>query len=112
MRVGAARESVNQTGRYLGAGLVYTGLLPGRDADQLGLAVAVAFNGDTFKRARRSEGLPVDGSETAIELSYRMQLNDWLRLQPDMQYIIDTGALGELKNALVLGVRFEVALHN
>lgn len=112
MRVGAARESVNQTGRYLGAGLVYTGLLPGRDADQLGLAVAVAFNGDTFKRARRSEGLPVDGSETAIELSYRMQLNDWLRLQPDIQYIIDTGALGELKNALVLGVRFEVALHN
>lgn len=109
LRVGAARESVNQTGRYLGAGLVYTGPLPGRDADQLGLAVAVAFNGDRFKRTRRSEGLPVDRAEINLELSYRMPVTDWLTVQPDVQYIIDPGALGDLDNALVLGLRFELA---
>lgn len=109
LRVGAARESVNQTGRYLGAGLVYTGLLRGRDADQLGFAVAAAFNGDSFKRARRIDGLPVDRAEVNLELSYRMPITDWLTLQPDLQYIIDPGALGELKNALVLGLRFEIA---
>lgn len=108
LRAGTARESVNQTGRYLGAGLVYTGLLPGRDADQLGLAVAAAFNGDTFKRARRAAGLPVDRAEVNLELSYRMPITDWLTLQPDLQYIIDPGAQGELKNALVLGLRFEI----
>lgn len=107
--MGAARESVNQTGRYLGAGLVYTGLLPGRDADQLGLAVALAFNGDNFKRTRRNEGLPVDRAEVNLELSYRVPITDWLTVQPDVQYIIDPGALGELNNALVLGLRFEVA---
>jgi carbohydrate-selective porin OprB len=37
-----------------------------------------------------------------------MPITDWLTLQPDLQYIIDTGALGELKNALVLGLRFEI----
>lgn len=108
VRVGAARESVNQIGRYVGAGLVYTGLLPGRDGDQLGLAVATAFNGGAFKRARRAEGLSVDRAEINLELSYRMPVTDWLTLQPDIQYIIDPGAQGELKNALVVGLRFEI----
>jgi len=108
VRVGAARESVNQTGRYLGVGLVYTGLLAGRDADQLGLALASAFNGKDFKRARRAAGLPVDTGEFNLELSYRMPLTEWLTLQPDLQYVINTGALGELKNALVAGLRFEI----
>lgn len=107
LRIGAARESVNQTGRYLGAGLVYTGLFPGRDADQLGLALAVAFNGDAFKRVRRADGLPVDSAEVNLELTYRMPVTDWLTLQPDLQYIVNTGAIGELGNALVVGLRFE-----
>lgn len=108
LRFGGARTSVNQTGRYLGAGLVYTGLLPGRDADQLGIAVASAFNGDTFRRVRRAADAPVDRAEIDVELTYRMPIGDWLTIQPDVQYIVNPGAVGELDNALVLGLRFEI----
>ena len=48
--------------------------------------------------------------ETAIELTYSAQLTDNFRIQPDIQYIINPGTDPSLKNALVVGVRFEFGL--
>ena len=42
-----------------------------------------------------------------IELTYSTQLTDWLRVQPDVQYVINPGADRSLDNALVIGIRFE-----
>ena len=39
-RYGIANSDINQVGSFFGAGMVYTGLFPGRGADRLGLAVA------------------------------------------------------------------------
>jgi porin len=38
-----------------------------------------------------------------------MPLRDWFTLQPDVQYVIHPGASADLRDALTLGVRFEIA---
>ncbi len=110
-RLGFADSDVNQFSNYIGAGAVYTGLLPGRDEDRLGLALAVARNGEPFKDALRAAGARVFDQEIIIELTYRAEVTPWLALQPDIQYVMDpgAGANGDLDDALVIGLRFELS---
>lgn len=108
IRVGMANDRINQFSHYLGAGVVYTGPFRSRDEDQIGFAVAAAGNGKDFKRSVRMAGGTPEDYETNLELSYRAQLTDWLAIQPDVQYIINPGAVGGLRHALVLGARLEI----
>ena len=99
---------MNPIGRYAGAGLVYTGLLPSRSEDVLGLGVSAAFNGDDFKDAQAQAGTPVDDVETVIELTYWMPLLPWFSLQLDAQYIGSPGTDPTLDDAVLLGLRYQV----
>ena len=109
-RFGYANADVNQLQYYLGAGLNYTGLISHRDQDQLGLAVATAFNGSKFEQAQSDAGTSVEDAEVNLELTYRACLTPWLVLQPDFQYIINPGTDPTLKNAFLAGLRWEVSL--
>ena len=115
LRVGATKEGFINRGRFnaitrfVGAGLTWGRFFPGREDDRLGLLVAAAFAGDELRDARNAEGLATERHETTIELTYRFQVTDWLALQPDFQYVINPGLEPELDNAVVLGLRFEVA---
>lgn len=102
-RLGIADGRTNQFSHLASAGLTYTGLIKGRDEDQLGLAAASAF---TSRDYRRTVG--ADDAETVIELTYRAPLNKWLTVQPNVQYVINPAADPALGNALALGLRFEV----
>ncbi|WP_176472903.1 carbohydrate porin [Sphingomonas lenta] len=107
-RVGGANGRVNPIVRYAGAGVVRTGLLRrGRD-DQLGLAVARATFGRSYRRAVRGAGGVPSSHETVVELTYRTPLTGWLTLQPDAQLVIDPSGDRRLRDALVLGVRAEL----
>ena len=108
-RAGIADGDVQQFAAYAGAGVVYTGLVPRRDADQLGFGVAAAFNGSPYKRAIRADGGSPADAEIALEWTYRAVLTPWLSLQPDLQYIVDPGARSDRPNAVVLGLRTEIA---
>ena len=108
IRFGIADGRISQLDQYLGAGLVYTGALPGRDADQLGLAVAVARNGDSFQRFAALAGTPVNHRERNVEVTYRIEATDWLALQPDIQWIVHPGTDPSLRNAFVAGLRVEI----
>ena len=79
------------------AGLVYTGLLPGRDEDVLGAGVAWAelFQGGT-------------NEETVVETFYKAQITPRVSLQPDLQYIATPS--GIYRDALAVGVRFQLAM--
>jgi len=92
----------NELERYFGAGLVYTGAMPGRDLDLLGLGVAHAVFSD------RVRDLDDVTHETVVELFYRAQLTPWLALEPDLQLIVNPGGHGD--DSLVLGLRFTVDL--
>lgn len=87
---------------YYGAGLVYRGLLPTRDLDTVGVGVAdIRFGQATRDR----DGLFY---ETAVEAFYKAQINDYLVIQPDLQFIANPGGNGS--DALVAGIRFELVL--
>ncbi len=109
-RYGRAEDEINQFDSYFGFGGSYTGLIPGRDEDQLGFAFAMAQNGDPFKQAQASAGSPVDDREIILELTYRAQVTPWLALQPDIQYVFNPGTDPTLSDSLVVGLRFEVGL--
>lgn len=109
VQFGWADDNWNQIARYWGVGLYYTGLIPGRDRDITGLAVASARNGGKFMEySKNVELVPVDHTETAIELTYRAELRPWLSIQPDFQYIINPGMDQSLKNAFQIGSRVEI----
>lgn len=106
VQLGFTESDRNVVDRYIGVGINYTGLIPGRDEDVIGLAIAHAMTSDDYISANPG----TEGSETAIELSYQFMLLPWLSLQPDVQYIINPGMDSTLDNALVLGVRLQIAL--
>jgi len=83
---------------YFGGGVAWTGALPGRDADILGVGLfQVEFSREAgFAR----------GAERAIELFYRLELCEHFTIKPDLQFITNPGG-GVLDDALVAGVRAE-----
>lgn len=109
VRLGFADSEVNAVGGYAGGGAVYTGPFPARPQDRLGLGVAAAMAGHDFEQASEAAGVPVDGAEVAIELTYQMPLTPWLSLQPDLQYIVNPGFADAVRDALALGIRVEIA---
>jgi porin len=110
VRFGVADHHVYQTGSYLGFGLASTGPFAARPKDRLGLAVAMAVNGSSFRDAAAAAGTPVDTAETDFELSYRVIVTDHLLVQPDLHYIVNPGTDPSLANAWAFGLRFQLAV--
>jgi porin len=108
-RAGTADADINQFQNFLSGGIVLNHPLPGRADDQLGFAVAQAINGSPFKDSARVVGAEPERAETNLELTYRAQITDWLTIQPDVQYVLNAGAVEGLEDPLVLGVRFELS---
>jgi len=63
------------------------------------------------RRVTRIEhrGLPVTSAETAIELTYLVQVSSWLAIQPDLQYVVTPNTTPTLPNAWAFQVRFEMS---
>ncbi len=109
IQLGLADKDLNQITTYWGVGLHYRGLLPGRDIDVVGLAVAQSIVGKEFRNySRNSLGVAVEHHETAIELTYRTEVTPWLALQPDLQYIINPSMDPDIDDALQVGIRLEI----
>lgn len=108
VRYGIADERFNRLDSYLGAGIVIDGIVPRRPRDRVGLAIARGMIGGPARRADALAGRNTAGHETAIELTYSAALTDWLRIQPDIQYVIQPNGNRALDDALVIGVRFEL----
>lgn len=108
-RLGFADRRYNAFGSYQGGGVVATGLIPGRADDQFGLSFARASLTDRLRRQSGEAGAPLHKSETAFEMTYRAPLASWLTVQPDAQYIVHPSADPTIKDAVTLGLRFELA---
>lgn len=81
---------------YLGSGLTFSGILPGRSHDVLGIGYNKTFTTDPLLR-----------EESIIEISYKAVINENLFLQPDIQYIMNpSGSDHFLKNAFTGLLRF------
>jgi len=108
LQAGFGDNRVNRFGSYLGGGLTVTGFFEARTADEIGFGLAYARNGSHYARAQTAQGAPVDNAEKSIELTYLMQLNSWLALQPDVQYVINPNTTPALANAMAVQLRFEI----
>jgi len=100
-RYGLADDKVNELHYFYSLGCQYQGLLPCRDNDVLGLAVAQGrLSSDASATASR---------ETAIELYYNIQIAPWLSLTPSLQYIANPGADQSTDDATLLALRAQMA---
>jgi len=103
VRVGVASEKVNIADWTGSVGLRYHGLIDGRDDDIAGLAITVNHAGDSYRQANSSQRQEVD-----VEATYRAQISPYFAVQPTLQFIDNPGMDSAIKNAWVLGSRFEV----
>jgi porin len=108
-QLGFGDSRVNRFGFYAGGGLLFSGLFPALENDELGLAVALARNGSHFIELQREDAVPVTGTETAVELTYLVQIGKHLALQPDLQYVMRPGTDPTRRDALALALRFEIS---
>nr|WP_255607500.1 carbohydrate porin [Ancylobacter sp. Lp-2] len=114
----------NQINWYVDFGLAYTGLLPGRDSDILGVGFAYAHvSGSVADLARATDAYsgvvgPVPDYEAVLEVTYQAAVMPWLSVQPFFQYIFHPGGhaadpdnpVSAIKNASVIGLRMAVTL--
>jgi porin len=106
-----ANPKVNRFSHYFGGGLVYKGLIPGRDFDETGFGFAIARTSSHYKDGQRQEGKRVSDHEAALEWTHSINLSPALMIQPDVQYIIHPNTDPTRNNALALILRLELALN-
>jgi porin len=107
LRAGVANGRVNPVDRYVGTGAVYTMTSEARE-HQIGIAIAVAELGEPYRRLEASAGNVTGARESIVELTYRVNVSDWLTVQPDLQYIKHPGMNPSLDSAWAVGLRFEL----
>ena len=107
LRLGVSDSRFNYVSGYVGSGLSWTGPFAGRPQDQTGIAVGSAALGSHYLRQERARGIATRDRETIVETTYTAPVTPWLRVQPDVQYVIAPSGDAALGNALVVGVRLK-----
>jgi porin len=105
-RFGHAAASVHQFDGYFGAGVAWhdPAIAPRLT---LGVATGWARTSRSFRNASSAAGEAPAGREFKLELTARIELAEWLALQPDVQWIRHPGARTDIDDAWVVGLRFE-----
>lgn len=88
---------------YFQSGLVYRGLIPGRDEDQTLFSIAFGNYSYYDLLADRSAGRPESTYTAFLEWGYRIQVNQWAFLQPFAQYVVRPNGTSNVGNAAILG---------
>jgi porin len=91
------------------AGTIWQGLVPGRDQDQWLFTFLTGNFSSPYGDSLANLGTPSPTYEAVLETSYVIQINQYLGIQPDLQYIIRPGGSGTICNALVIGVQVVVS---
>ena len=102
-RYGYAPSKRNDITNFFSAGFQYQGLFDGRDDDVLG----AAFAHGSFSNTAASS-YPED-YENALEVYYNAQVAPWFNLSPSIQYVANPGGSNTATDALVFGLRAQVA---
>ena len=103
VRVGCTDGKRNDVTSFWSVGLQYQGLLDGRDEDVLALG---------FAQGRFSDAAPTvftEGCESVLELYYSVKVKPGITVSPDAQYIANPGGDHAVPDAIVVGVRAQVA---
>jgi porin len=94
----------------LTAGFRYHGLIPHRERDTFSAGVVYSRISPELNQSLVSLGLPLLGSEKAVEVNYAVKVTRWFTFQPVFQYYFDAGANSQGRNATVAGFRTTFSL--
>jgi len=108
VRAGAAAGRFNAVDGFLGAALVASHLSAARPDDAIGVAVAHGRTSSAFQRQQFFDGLASRDSETQVELTWRSPVQPWMAIVPSLQWVAHPGADRAVRDALVVGLRFEM----
>ncbi|MCH7948919.1 MAG: carbohydrate porin [Candidatus Dadabacteria bacterium] len=92
-------ESINTFPFFISGGFIYKGLVPNRNYDKAAFGFAYGTISDDIKDK---------DYELMLELTYIIQATPWLKIQPDVQWIVHPGGSSDIPNALVLGMQLVV----
>lgn len=102
-------SKVNEIPFFVDSGLTYKGLIPGRDQDVTGIALAYGKWSRQLDKYQNDSGEIPQKYEMVIEATYKIAVNKWLYFQPDVQYIMNAkGGNQNVEDALVTGARVGV----
>ncbi len=88
---------------FFNLGLIYQGLIPERPQDKFALGFVRGNYSDDLASAQLRLNNPTQSAESFVEINYRIQVNPWLFIQPDIQYIMNPRGFHTIKNAWVVG---------
>ena len=80
-RIAFGPQDRNFVGFYAESGLVYTGLIPTRDEDQVGVGFVYAQLTNGARKTLEFEGSRGVGAEMVLEFTYKAILTPWLYVQ-------------------------------
>jgi porin len=104
LQLGVADPDVSLFDLHVGAGLAWTCPFSTGLEDELGI-------GFSSVRLTDDPDAEVDGDfETAFELYYGFEPVSWVRVKPDVQYVVNPGGDGSLDDALILTLRLVASL--
>ena len=89
---------------YFQSGLVYEGLIPSRDRDQLMFGIAFGEYSERNVNAAKRRKRPTPSNTTFLEAGYRIKANGWSYVQPFVQYIAQPNGTTAVANATILGL--------
>jgi porin len=103
--------NVNKVDRLLSLGLWYTGILPARPHDRLGLAIGHSRVSKRFRDFERLSNdvpgarMPERGAEKPVELNYSFAGSRGFVLMPSLQYVKDAGGQRDAEDIWIFGLK-------
>jgi porin len=101
VQYGRAEDDLTVAARHIAIGLSWTGLVPGRDADPVGIS-------HSWLQTSRVAGAPTDADERVFEAFYGFQAAGWLEFRPDFQWYVHPGGRADAADAYVGSLRATV----
>lgn len=93
---------------YQNMGVLYQGPIPGRPQDFAAFGWGWLQAPEQQRNYQRATGAAPQDYEMVLEWNYRYHVTRFFYIQPDIQYIIQPDATGDIPNALVLGAQIGV----
>ena len=102
----APQQNISLIPVQFSCGANYKGLIPGRPDDRTIFGFIYGHFSPDYANTVASTGGGYPSAEKVLEWGYRVQVNEFAYIQPDLQYIIDPYGTGNIPNAVVLGAQF------
>jgi porin len=100
----------------INAGVLYKRPFRFRVSDELGFAIGRTHvnsriaDAETQLNATNRGPVGVQGSEYVAEFFYAVQVNRWLDIRPNVQYVVQPGGIARNTNDVIAGLRLSVNL--